>query len=111
VKPIRVEILNADGQWQELEGVTDIEFHQEPTLAEQIAYAEAERVRMAQAVLAEFAAAYVAAMRQAASNAAQGLATFAEALRTPIDQDGKQVRPHTARPAWQSPYGPPTRRH
>jgi hypothetical protein len=28
-----------------------------------------------------------------------------------IDQDGRPARPRADRPAWQSPYGPPTRRH
>ncbi|WP_060880607.1 hypothetical protein [Streptomyces scabiei] len=61
-----------------------------------------------QAAFQEFAK----ALRAALSVTADQFVLHTEALKQAglLDEDGKPVQP-ADRPAWQSPYGPPSRRH
>jgi hypothetical protein len=89
---VRLEILGDDGEWHYVPGVTSAEFHPEPA-AEQ---PDDQFFR-----------------RQHAFDALVFSTTTTYEPRRPrvIDQDGNPVQPRPDRPAWQSPYGPPSRRH
>lgn len=106
----RLEIL-IDGEWREVEGVASVEIdlEPEPQLTPVQIYIEHRRViREAYATLA---GAYVEAARPIVDEAARRLEAVGRSLRAArfIDQDGKPVR-QPDRPAWQSPYGPPSSR-
>ncbi|MGW4695180.1 hypothetical protein ACWEO1_22690 [Kitasatospora cineracea] len=64
------------------------------------------------AVAQAIATAFVQAVIPAVQAAAQQLAALHRQMQDAglLDADGKPVRA-ADRPAWQSPYGPPTRRH
>lgn len=94
MKATRFEVMGDDGEWHELQGVTSFEFHMEPPPADEPPdddtwrrYDAADSLRFMWEAVAE-----------------------AQRPRV-IDQDGNSVRLRPDRPAWQSPYGPPTRRH
>ncbi|MGV9888358.1 hypothetical protein [Streptomyces sp. NPDC003395] len=104
------------GGWVELGGVLDVTIDQgaidatapAPTvtwddIVEWMARAEAERVRRAGEMLEVLRVAAEAA-RPAVDSAAAAFAAFAEAARQ------HPARRRYDRPAWQSPYGPATRR-
>jgi len=88
---IRLEILGDDGDWHWVPGVASIELHSED---------QAEPPDDAYW------------RRHDALDSLHFAMTAREEARRPrvIDQDGNPVQPRTARPAWQSPYGPPSRR-
>lgn len=67
----------------------------------------ATRVAEVCAAIEQAMRAYAAAVRPALEEIARTLRALREAGL--IDQDGKPTQPR-ARPAWQSPYGPPPRR-
>lgn len=91
---IRMEALGDDGQWHEVPGVTSIELHEgEPEEAD---------------VLADL----VVEVRVETTGWDEAVERARRVLELPrvIDQHGNPVQPHPNRPAWQSPYGPPSRR-
>ncbi len=75
---------------------------------DQVLRAMAELAAAAQAI----ATVFVHAVLPAVQAAAQQLAAFQQQMQTAglLDSDGRPARP-ADRPAWQTPYGPPTRRH
>jgi hypothetical protein len=84
-------MLGADGEWHEVPGVVAVELHQEqpdtlPDDAHWRRHDALDSLRYMFTALADAASPRV------------------------IDQHGNPVR-RTDRPAWQSPYGPPPRRH
>ena len=88
---VRREVLGDDGEWHEVPGITsvqfdDVELQEEPDAPPDDAYWR----------------------RHDALDALHFAMSAAAEVKRPrvIDQDGKPVRP-----AWQSPYGPPPRRH
>lgn len=119
-----VSIMNEAGEWQEIEGVTSVEFHIEPPaidadfiqslqqLQEHLARTHAERVRQAQAFLDAFKQIFeqtvAPAVQEAARNAAKGLASVKRAAD--CDVHCGPPPPPRDRPAWQSPYGPARQR-
>ena len=89
MKPLRLEVLGDDGEWHELTGVSNVQFHPSgPDVSD-------EEWR-----------------RHDALDALHFAMTAAEeaARRHVIDQDDNPI-PRQDRPAWQSPYGPARRRH
>ncbi|MFC9682692.1 hypothetical protein [Streptomyces sp. NPDC056948] len=87
---VRLEILDEEGEWRVVPGIASVDFH--PTGPD----VTDEEWR-----------------RHDARDALHYLMTGFEEIRRPtvIDQDGNPVRPCPDRPAWQSPYGPPSRHH
>ncbi|MEH0428816.1 hypothetical protein QBB34_21275 [Streptomyces stelliscabiei] len=88
MKPLRLEVLGDDGEWHELTGVSGIQLHPSgPDVSD-------EEWR-----------------RHDALDALHFAMTGAQEAVHPkgIDQDGSPIR-RTDRPAWQSPYGPPSPR-
>jgi hypothetical protein len=73
---------------------------------------EREQLLLLTAELGAYLQQITAAVMPAFQAIAQGFAQLQSALQGAglIDADGKPVR-RTDRPAWQSPYGPPTTRH
>ncbi|MFD3574743.1 hypothetical protein [Streptomyces sp. NPDC058644] len=102
MEPTRVEIL-VDGEWQPLEGITNVVIYDEP----EITRAVADRMREAQTAMTAFMRAYAEAARPLIEEAGRAFQTMRDAGL--IDDDGKPAR-RPDRPAWQSPYGPPRRR-
>lgn len=79
----------------------------EPQLTDEQREALLHNVTEVYASFAKFAEALVPQVRAAAETFAElGRQLKAAGL---LDEDGNPVRPD--RPAWQSPYGPPKRRH
>lgn len=89
---VRLEMLGDDGYWYEVPGIASVEIqHEQPadSLPDD-AYWRRHDALDSLVFLSE---------------------AIAEAQRPRvIDQDGNPIRPRSDRPAWQSPYGPPTRR-
>ncbi|WP_445524772.1 hypothetical protein [Streptomyces cyslabdanicus] len=105
----RLEVLGDDGEWHEVPGVASVELRQEQPEP----WAEiADEASLSVAQVRERYAAVVHAYGKAAAEAARVIATAARALRQAglVNQDGRPIR-RPDRPAWQSPYGPPPRRH
>lgn len=118
---------DGDG-WEEITcHVTDIEFTIDPTattsaaptvtwddIHEYFARIQAERVRRAQAIIDAFVQAMGAAIAPAAQRACGDMAEATEAFRHLPEAEGcndcGKPAPPRDRPAWQSPYGPPSRR-
>lgn len=113
-----VQMMDAAGECQELEGVTSIDIQMEPPVVdpefarawqemqEWIARVHVQRVRLAAAMLEDIRDAFqgIAPVAQEAGEAFQHLPEA-----TGCDDCSEPVRPRD-RPAWQSPYGPPRRR-
>lgn len=108
MKPTRVELLDDNDEWQPVHGITNIVIYDEP----EVARMTAERMREAQEAVNAFMRAFVEAVRPAVEQAAATLAEISRAAQAAglLDEQGKPVE-RSDRPAWQSPYGPPTRRH
>lgn len=113
----RLEILGDDGEWHELEGVTDVQLdvidpepEPEPELTPLQLYIQ-QYTPVRDAYIA-FVKAYAEAVRPVMEQAARTVEVYGQALKDAgvIDQAGRPVR-RTDRPAWQSPYGPARRRH
>ena len=86
---VRLEFLGDDGEWHELEGVTNVQFRPSgPDVTDE----EWRRHDALDSLVYMFTAHEDAARPRV------------------IDQDGNPVRTRADRPAWQSPYGPPPRR-
>ncbi|MER5875503.1 hypothetical protein ABT119_06180 [Streptomyces sp. NPDC001910] len=113
-----VQMMDAAGEWQELEGVVTVEllFEAPPVdpefarawreMQEWIARVHVQRVRLVAAMLEDIRDAFqgIAPVAQEAGEAFQHLPEA-----TGCDDCSEPVRPRD-RPAWQSPYGPPQRR-
>ncbi|MCL6734403.1 MULTISPECIES: hypothetical protein [Streptomyces] len=107
----RLEVLGDDGEWHQVPGVASVEIDMklEPQQTPiQIYIENGQVIREAYATLA---GAYAAAARPIVIEVARRLEAVGSSLRAGrlIDQDGKPVR-QPDRPAWQSPYGPPSPR-
>ncbi|MBW5420305.1 hypothetical protein GKQ77_01800 [Streptomyces sp. BG9H] len=120
MKPTRVEIMGDDGEWHDVLGVASIELHEEQpdtaadpwvALAARVRATQAERDALVREAWTVFARAYVEAMRPAMEQAAAAMAEFNRAVKASATAKRDDFVLHTDRPAWQSPYGPPTRRH
>ncbi len=106
MEPTRVEILDDNGEWRPLHGITNIVIYDDP----EIARAVTEQIRKVQDAMTAFMQAYVEALTPAVQRA---VATLAEAVRATraaglIDEQGNPVK--RDRPAWKSPYEPVQRR-
>lgn len=97
MEPTRVEIMDKHGEWQPLNGITNVVVYETP-----------DCVREAQETLRTALRAYAEALRPVLEQIARSFQALREAGA--IDEDGKPAR-RPDRPAWQSPYGPPQRRH
>ncbi|MFC8520780.1 hypothetical protein [Streptomyces sp. NPDC057257] len=110
----RLELLAAEGGWEEVPGVASVEIHaEEPTPVPALTPLQqfAEQYRPVRQAYVQLVHAYAEAARPVVEAAARGIEAYGRALRQAglIDQHGRVVaRPD--RPSWQSPYGPPTRR-
>ncbi|MFC8124678.1 hypothetical protein [Streptomyces sp. NPDC057302] len=104
MKPTRVELLGDAGEWQPLHGITNVVVYNEPEMAR----AAAERIREVQDAMTAFMRAYAEAVRPLLKEVGRAFQTMRDAGL--VDDDGKPTR-RPDRPAWQSPYGPPKRRH
>ncbi|MEV2249376.1 hypothetical protein AB0I94_02265 [Streptomyces sp. NPDC050147] len=104
MKPTRVELLDDNGEWQPLHGITNIVIYDEPEHARALA----DRIREVQNAMTDLMHAYAEAIRPVMEELGRAFQTMREAGL--VEDDGKPAR-RPDRPAWQSPYGPPTRRH
>ncbi|MGD6750966.1 hypothetical protein [Streptomyces sp. BH105] len=103
MKPTRVEHLDDNGEWQPLEGITNVVIYEETEAVR----AAADRLREVTQAMHAFMQAYADALRPAVEQMARAFQTMKDANL--IDEQGKPVK-RSDRPAWQSPYGPPRRR-
>lgn len=102
MEPTRVELLDDTGEWQPLHGITNIVIYDEQT-----ALAVADRIREVQEAMTAFMRAYAEAVRPVMEQLGRAIQTMREAGL--VEDDGTPTK-RPDRPAWQSPYGPPTRR-
>ena len=111
---IRLEILGDDGEWHQVPGVRSVEFHsEEPTEPPDDAYWRRHDALDALHFAMPFADTVEVEIpvntgdfEAACASAEEAMSRLAKRFPRVIDQDGNPVRP-----AWQSPYGPPPRRH
>ncbi|MGW0550532.1 hypothetical protein [Streptomyces altiplanensis] len=98
--PTRVELYDEqEGEWGPVDGITHIEITPEPGRLVRILQPTPEQREQLLTTM---------------TRVSQGLAAFAEALqqaRPMAEQFEAAGRRTRDRPAWQSPYGPPTRNH
>lgn len=112
-----------DADWEPVGHITSVDFHIDPpaidpefarawqAFHEQLARAQAERARRAQAVMEAFVRAYTEAVKPAAEAASRAFAELARAVQQAgARDDHAKPAPRRDRPAWQTPYGPPRRR-
>ncbi|MFF0597894.1 hypothetical protein [Streptomyces antibioticus] len=114
----RLEALGEDGEWHEIPGVTSVELRADipdpPPASERTPLLQLHHTEQSRAVrdaAIAFVWAYAEAVKPVVEALARGIEAYGQALRQAglIDQEGRPVA-RRDRPAWQSPYGPPTRR-
>lgn len=105
---IRLEVLGDDGEWHEAQGIASVEFHPEQPDPRDEAYRRHDAFDAMVYAAPQLAGRIDVPARR--EHLREEIARAEEQARV-IDQDGNPVRPRTDRPAWQSPYGPPPRRH
>jgi len=110
----RLEILGDDGQWHEVPGIASVEFDEVPPVdPRDEVYRRHDALDAAAYSMPAFTTTFEITITPRLNRLREEFDKAEAAMRRAvarkprvIDQDGRPVRP-----AWQSPFGPPPRRH
>ncbi|MFI1677025.1 hypothetical protein [Streptomyces sp. NPDC020607] len=102
MEPTRVEQL-VDDEWKPVHGITNVVIYDEQQITR-----ITERIREVQDAMTALMHAYAEAARPLLEQVGRAFQTLHQARL--VESDGKPTM-RRDRPAWQSPYGPPARRH